>query len=118
MTDAAYTVTQGRFVIDGIDEIPRSDHTRGYVVDCRSKYPDVVVGGGLDDRVIDVMILPGGRSLHLDGETDVPTGLAIRVPDGWENWKVVADGGRYTVTVVLLRLDAAVTVWRREDGAP
>ena len=106
-------VTRGRFVIDAVDELPGSDHHRAYLIDCRSKYPEAVTGGGLDDRIANVVILPSeGRSLHLDETTDAATAVAIRVPDGWENWKVVVDGGRYTVFVVLLRLDAMSEVWR------
>jgi hypothetical protein len=92
-------VVQGRFRIQSVDVIADRKDLLILSVDCHSKYPGMFVYG--NRRVLihsdDQAEYPEERSMHLD-----PMGseTCITLPEKCAGWNIIAEGERYTVTIV------------------
>lgn len=93
-------VSQGKFVLNCVDVVRSGRNHLVIRADCHSKYPELVYGGGTDERPA-VIIIPGDHSLRLDDGTDQAT--MITLPRRCRDWEFAADAGRYTVTIAAWR---------------
>ena len=92
-------VEQGRFVVSSVDVRYATRDLLVLEADCDSKYPGHVslAWGGPEGPRVDIWG-DDERSIGLDESTDLPT--TITLPKYVDDWTLVTDARRYTVTIV------------------
>ena len=108
--DPKITVENGQFVVENVWAVTRHDDVIILLINCRSKYPEVVE---CDERLD---ILPRPESLHLNKDTDDYTRVRITgLGDG--RWKTIVETGRYEVRWVLYQAgdDEYTLAWDKGD---
>lgn len=88
-------VEEGQIVLSSITKLADHEDVKVWLIDCSSKYPDVVqVSGG---HHAGVHLWKGDRTLRAV-ESTKPTSVSFPCPEGWSCF---VDGGRYSVFVCL-----------------
>lgn len=89
------TVDQGKFVVNSVDRMAKGRGFAVFEADCHSKYPEIAAYGAGE-----VLIGPSERSLHLDESAESEL-TRITLPRKYDSWNIMAEGGRYSVRVIV-----------------
>lgn len=100
-------VEEGQVLISSITLMHNTPDLQVYYVDCQSKYPEWMGGGG------ELLLYAGERTLRANREVDKPT--RITFPDPGPDFVSFVDGGRYSVFHIRVRLNHGEEVWRSPE---
>lgn len=99
-----YTLTAGKVQVSdaGVDHVIDHDDVHVFEIDLMSKYPgDLVYWSTCGKMGVDIHA--SERTLEVDDKASGPTTLELPVDS--MDWVMVATGSRYTVRVVIYRVE-------------
>ncbi len=92
-----FTVKQGIIHVQSINIVDSSDKFVYFEINCKQKYPKVLMisGGGLH-------LGADSKTLKVDKLDASPTEIIVKLNDGL--WNIIAEAGRYSVSVAALKM--------------
>ena len=101
-------VQQGEVVVEDVDFRILSDNLITFEIDCKSKYAVHDMSGYDDDNGFIMYLSADDRTLHTDdSKKGELTAITFTLPED-SKWEFMADGGRYSWTVVAYKRDDTI----------